>query len=378
MMRALIVDDSRSSLAHLKTLLSHCVDVETECFLEPRAALAAAGSQRFDLAIVDHIMPELDGIDFIALMRRTPQHEQIPMIMLTASEDDDVKIQALEAGATDFLSKSLRPIELSTRIRNIVELARALRKLQDHVASQAQEIEAATHTLLLREEEMVFRLSKALEYRDNDTNDHTYRVALYSRMIAERLGLPKRERRAIFLAAPLHDIGKVAVPDHILLKPGPLDADERTVINRHAAVGGRILAGSHSELIALAATIAEGHHERWDGGGYPAGLVGEAIPLAARIVAVADVFDALTTVRPYKTAHPLEKALAVLRAESGRHFDPACVSAFLAAIAEVWGDPPCTESLWRRLAELNPEMAVLNPTVSAEALSEPRPLAAAC
>jgi putative two-component system response regulator len=360
-MRVLLVDDSRNSLAYLTSLLQRCVGVEIDCFLDAEAALRQASKQRFDLAIVNHIMPGLDGVDFIALMRQTPFHEQIPMIMLTASEGDEVKIHALEVGATDFLSKSQSRLELSIRLHNAVELARALRKLEDHVASQAEEIEAATRTLLLREEEMVFQLSKALEFRDNDTNDHTYRVAHYSRLISERLGLPARLRRAIFVAAPLHDIGKVAVPDRILLKPGALDGEEREIIKTHAAVGARILSGSHAELIKFAATIAERHHERWDGAGYPDGLAREAIPLPARIVAIADVFDALTTVRPYKKALPLEEAVGVMLAERGHHFDPTCIDAFVAAIVELSGDPPSTATLRRRLGETNPRSASAAP-----------------
>ncbi len=360
-MRILLVDDSRSSLAHLAALLRECDEVDIECFLSPVAALARAREERFDLAIVDHIMPDLEGVDLISLLRKTPRHHQIPMIMLTASEDDEVKIHALEAGATDFLSKGQSRLELSIRLRNIVELGRALRKLEDHVDSQAREIEVATRALLLREEEMVFRLSKALEFRDNDTNDHTYRVAHFSRLIAERLGLPAPEQRSIFVAAPLHDIGKVAIPDGILLKQGRLDPEEREIINTHAAVGANILSGSHIELIKLAATIAESHHERWDGGGYPKGLAGEAIPLAARIVAVADLFDALTSVRPYKTAMLFEDAVSVMLGDRGRHLDPACVDAFVVAIVELSGDPPSVETLWRRLAEMN-----ASPTIHAE------------
>ena len=369
-MQVLLVDDSRSSLAHLRLLLAQHDGVETESFLDPRAALERASQHRFDLAIVDHIMSGLDEVELIALMRLTPFHKQIPMIMLTASEDDEVKIRALDAGATDFLSKSQSRLELSIRLRNIVDLARALRRLEDHVASQAREIEAATETLLLREEEMVFRLSRALEYRDNDTNDHTYRVAAYSRLIAERLTLSSRETRAIFLAAPLHDIGKVAIPDRILLKPGRLDDDEREIINTHAAVGGRILSGSHSELIALAATIAASHHERWDGTGYPSGLAGEHIPLPARIVAVADVFDALTTVRPYKQALSLDDSIALMVKERGRQFDPACVNPFVEAVTELSGRPPKIETLWARLGGID-----FHPM--ATATEAPRPLAVA-
>jgi putative two-component system response regulator len=179
-----------------------------------------------------------------------------------------------------------------------------------------------------REEEIIFRLSLAVEYRDNDTGDHTWRVARYSELMAEALGLPADACRRLYLAAPLHDVGKVAIPDGVLLKPGKLDPEEFALIRTHAEIGRRILGDSESELIRLAAEIAGAHHEKWDGSGYPEGLAGEAIPLAARIVAVADVFDALTTQRPYKTAMSFSEARGLIRAESGRHFDPACVAAF--------------------------------------------------
>lgn len=334
-MLAMIVDDSRSSLTHLRQLVEHASDVRAMAFLDPELALDATHDHRFDMVIVDHIMPKVDGITFIRRMRGTTGHAQVPMVMLTATTDDSVKLAALEAGATDFLNKSQSPVELKVRLRNLIALSNALRRLDDHVAVQAREIERATQTLLAREEEMVFCLSKALEYRDNETNDHTLRVAKYSRMICERLGLPQQESRSIYLASPLHDIGKVAIPDGILLKPGRLDDEERAIIQTHAEIGARILRGSTSDLIKLAAQIAECHHERWDGKGYPKGLAGEAIPLSARIVAIADVFDALTTERPYKKALSHERALAILESERARHFDPACLDAFLSAYAEM-------------------------------------------
>lgn len=334
-MLAMIVDDSRSSLTHLRQLVEHAPNVRTMAFLDPQAALEAARDHRFDMAIVDHIMPKIDGITFIRRMREIGGHTQVPMIMLTATTDDSVRLAALEAGATDFLSKSQSPVELKVRLRNLIALSDALRRLDDLVATQARKIETATQALLSREEEMVFCLSKALEYRDNETNDHTLRVAKYSRMICDRLNLSQQESRSIYLASPLHDIGKVAIPDGILLKPGLLDDDERTIIKTHAEIGARILRGSTSDLIKLAAQIAENHHERWDGKGYPKGISGKAIPLCARIVAIADVFDALTTERPYKKALSPESALSILRSERGRHFDPECLDAFLAALAEM-------------------------------------------
>ena len=329
---------------HLQQLAERDSDVRAMAVLDPEAALEAALHHRFDMVIVDHIMPKVDGITFIRRMRGTNGHAQVPMVMLTATTDDATRLAALEAGATDFLSKSQSPVELKVRLRNLIRLSSALRKLDDHVAEQDREIEKATQALLSREEEMVFRLSKALEYRDNDTNDHTLRVAKYSRMISERLGLSRQECRSIYLASPLHDIGKVAISDRILLKPGTLDDVERATIQTHAEIGARILRGSASDLIKLAAQIAGGHHERWDGKGYPKGLAGEAIPLSARIVAIADVFDALTTERPYKKALPVAEALAILAAERGRHFDPACLDAFLSAYAEMEQSDAAVES----------------------------------
>ncbi|XYD09843.1 HD domain-containing protein [Methylobacterium sp. NMS12] len=217
------------------------------------------------------------------------------------------------------------------RLRNLVRLASAVRHLDELASKMAGEIDRATRRLREREAEIIFRLALAVEYRDNDTGDHTWRVARYSQIIAEAMGLPEEFCRRLYLAAPLHDVGKVAVPDGILLKKGRLDEAEFAVIRTHPVVGRKILGESGSELICLAAEIAEAHHEKWDGSGYPHGLSGEAIPLSARIVAVADVFDALTTVRPYKAAMPFDEALRCIQDDSGRHFDPACVVTFTAA-----------------------------------------------
>lgn len=192
-----------------------------------------------------------------------------------------------------------------------------------------------TRKLGEREEEIILRLALAVEYRDNDTGEHTLRVARYSRIIAEQLDLPARLCRDIYLAAPLHDVGKVAIPDNILLKPGKLTDQEMAVIRTHATIGEKILADSSCELIQLGAQIAAGHHERWDGAGYPGGLKADEIPMAARVVAVADVFDALTTRRPYKEPMPIEMARNYLVENKGRQFDPACVEAFLSRWDEV-------------------------------------------
>lgn len=330
-MKALLVDDSPSSLLHLKHLVEAASDLTCFAYSDPMEALDAARDGGFDIAIVDYAMPGMNGIEMIRRLRAMPAYAPIPIVMITTSTSLEVRLQALEAGATDFLSKSPDATEITVRLRNMINLSTASRKLNDQASCLERAVESATQALLDREEEMIFRLSLAVEYRDNDTGGHIMRVAHYSRILAEELGLPAVACRSIYLAAPLHDVGKVAIPDSILLKPGRLDPGEFAVVEGHSAIGERILSGSRSELIRLAADIAGAHHERWDGTGYPNGLAGRLIPLAARIVAIADVFDALTTLRPYKPAMSAEDAFTYIQRERGEHFDPVCVDAFLAA-----------------------------------------------
>jgi two-component system, response regulator RpfG len=333
--QALLVDDSRSVLNFLKQLIEADGNVQATAFTDPVQALAAAMEHEYDIVLVDYEMPGIDGITFIRKLRSRPNFADIPIVMITSIETDEIRMRALEAGATDFLSKRPQALEIRVRLRNLVKLGLAVRKLNDRAADLASEVAIATRKLQEREEEIILRLALAVEYRDNDTGEHTLRVAKYSRIIAEKLGLPPRLCRDIYLAAPLHDVGKVAIPDSILLKPGRLNEEEMAVIRTHAEIGRRILADSPCELIQIGATIAVAHHERWDGSGYPNGLKGSEIPIAARVVAVADVFDALTMRRPYKEAMPLDAARQYLEEKKEREFDPACVDAFLSRWDEV-------------------------------------------
>lgn len=333
--QALLVDDSRSVLNFLKRHIEAEGLVEASAFLDPVEALACAREHVFDLVLVDYEMPHMDGISFIRTFRMLPGCADIPIAMITSQQTDDLKMEALQAGATDFLPKAPQSVEMTVRLRNLIQLGAAVRKLSDRAAHLASEVAAATRKLDEREEEIILRLALAVEYRDNDTGEHTLRVARYSRIIAEQLGLPARLCRDIYLAAPLHDVGKVAIPDNILLKPGKLTDEEMAVIRTHATIGERILADSGCELIQLGAQIAAAHHERWDGAGYPNGLRADEIPVPARVVAVADVFDALTTRRPYKEPMPLDMARDYLVENQGRQFDPACVEAFLSRWDEV-------------------------------------------
>ncbi|MDO8932592.1 MAG: response regulator [Rhodocyclaceae bacterium] len=329
-----IVDDSEVNLILFKHLLARIEGLEAACFNVSEQALAWCASHGADLVIVDYMMPAPDGIEFISRLRGMAGFADIPAVMVTANDDKEVRYGALQAGATDFLTKPVDKNEFIARIRNMATLRRSQNLLADRAALLAREVAAATATIAARERETIFRLSRAAEYRDPETGAHITRMAHYSRLIAARLGLADAEQQLIFEAAPMHDIGKVGTPDHILLKPGKLSDDEFDTMKRHATMGHDILADSLSPVLQAAATIALSHHERFDGRGYPSGSSGTDIPLHGRIVALADVFDALTSVRPYKQAWDVDLAASFLRDQSGLHFDPACVTAFL----DAWDD----------------------------------------
>ncbi|MBF0680052.1 MAG: response regulator [Devosia sp.] len=334
-MRLLIVDDSRSSLAMLGAIIRQSVSDNVELCLNPREALARAEAEQFDLVLVDHIMPDMDGMEFTAALRQRLTYRSVPIIMVTSDIDKQVRIEAIQSGANDFLTKPFDPIELQARVTNLLALRGAQLELASHAERLAREVEAATAHLHEREEEIIWRLARAIEYRDGDTGEHVSRVARISQIIAEGVGLDAQRCRTIYLAAPLHDIGKIGIADAILSKPGKLTPEELAIMREHVAIGARILENGDSDLIRTAELIAQSHHEKWDGTGYPDRLSGTDIPIEARIVALADVFDALCSERPYKKAWPLAKAYAEILHCSGTHFDPVCVNAFRARWAEI-------------------------------------------
>lgn len=333
-MQVLIIDDNPTNLVLLKHMVARIEGCQPVVFPAAREALAWVDHNVPDIILTDYIMPDMDGLAFLAEMRRHPLHGDVPVVIVTTSDLKDVRLRALDMGATDFLTKPVDAAELQARIRNLMALRRSQAQLHDRAELLAEQVKEAVADLAEREKELIMRLSKAAEYRDPETGCHIERMANYCRLIAAEMKLPAELQEQIFLAAPMHDIGKVGVPDHILLKPGKLDQDEFAIMKRHAAMGGMILAGSSSKLIRMAAEIAASHHEKYDGSGYPVGLKGDQIPLSGRIVAVADVFDALTSARPYKPAWSMEQAVSFLEEQKGRHFDPACVDAFLSRLDE--------------------------------------------
>ncbi len=333
--KVLIVDDSEINLFLFDTLINKLGGCESVTFLDSQAGLAWAQAHDVQLVIVDYMMPDLNGVEFIQRLRQTPGKQEVPILMITTNEEKQVLYQALDAGATDFLTKPIDRIEFLARVKNMLALSESRRQLADRAAWLADEVRKATAEILERERETVVRLSKAAEYRDPETGAHILRMAHYAALIARGMGLSVADQELLLLAAPLHDVGKVGIPDAILLKPGRLGPDELYIMKKHAEYGHQILDGSLSRVLQAGAIIAWTHHEKFDGTGYPRGLQGQDIPVFSRIVAVADVFDALTSQRPYKSAWELERAVQHLRAGAGTSFDPACIAALLSQWDEV-------------------------------------------
>lgn len=327
-MQILVIDDNRANLVLIQHLLLKLPDCNPIQFLSPVEAFEWCRTQTPDLVIVDFMMPGMDGIEFTRRFRQLGGNADIPVLMVTANTQMDVRYEALEAGLNDFLTKPINKAEFLPRVKNMLALRHGQKMLADRAALLAEEVRKATADLRTQERETIFRLSKLAEYRDPETGAHLMRMAHYSRHIARNIGLSEEEQELILEAAPMHDIGKVGIPDHILLKPGKLDPDEFDLMKTHAEIGHEILKNSPSPTLQAGAIIALNHHEKFDGTGYPAGLRDKNIPFYGRITAVADVFDALTSARPYKKAFDIEAAMEIIRKGNGTHFDPACVRAF--------------------------------------------------
>ena len=329
-----VVDDDPFVLELVRLVVAELPAVRVVTFDNATAALQFCETNEPDVIITDYDMPGLSGLELIAAVRLGRHAAEIPIMMITASGNGAIRIEALDRGANDVLSKPIEAAEVRARTKNMLAIRRGQRLLAQRSSWLEQEVHQATAAIASRERETILRLSKAAEYRDWETGSHIVRVSLYSRVVARQLGLPPSEQEILFQAAPMHDVGKIGIPDSILLKPGVLDPEEFDLIKQHTLIGHGILGGSSSGLLQAAAEIALTHHERFDGSGYPNELAGEAIPLRGRIVAVADTFDALTSRRPYKSAWPPELAWRYLEQNRGTRFDPACVEAFRQAQAD--------------------------------------------
>ena len=333
-MEVVIVDDNPVNLTVMEHLVSRVDGATPRSFRFSERGLQYCREHDPDLVIVDYQMPDIDGIQFIERMRAMPGREELPLLMVTANVDRELRRRALEIGATDFLQKPVDRAEFTTRVRNMLRLRAATRRLTDRAIELEQAVAKATRAILQTERDTLLCLARAAEFRDPETGAHVLRMAEFSRTIAAALGRDLDYQTLILKAAPLHDVGKLGTPDHILLKPARLTPAEMEIMKQHTVIGWQILREHRSPVLQMGATIAWTHHEKWDGSGYPRGLKGASIPLEGRIVAVADVLDALTSVRPYKQAWDPGEARAFIEKGAGQHFDPECV----AALNTVWDE----------------------------------------
>ncbi len=334
--KVLIVDDESTGRTILAKIIQQAEqDVLVESFDNPIQALSWLDTNHPDLIITDYRMPDINGVELIQQIRQKSACHDIPIMMITVVSEKSVRYDALEAGATAFLTRPIDQIECRTSCRNLLKLHEQQSIIQDRADWLARQVEVATHKIVAREQEILLRLAKAGEYRDEDTGYHVVRMAKYSRQIAEELGFSAEECDEIEYAAPMHDIGKIGIPDNVLLKPGKFEPGEWDVMQSHTLIGHGILSNSQSRYIQTGSIIALNHHERFDGTGYPNGLAGRDIPLVARIVSVADVFDALVSSRPYKRPWPFKDALQYLRKHAGTQFDSSCVNAFFERLSKI-------------------------------------------
>src|SRR5256885_10424708 len=327
----LIVDELFSSRLLLAEIVRQIDGKLTlELFDPPSRALEYARHNRVPLIPPDYKPPEFDGIELVKQLRGLPHCVDVPIVVITVVDDRKIRYDALEAGATDFLIKPLDDHETRARCANLLELRRHKIVLSDQARVLQYQVDKSVAEIHERELETLSKLAKAGEFRDKTTGNHLMRMAQYSALIGANLGLAAKTVHVMQFAAPMHDIGKIGIPDSILLKRGPLTPEEDVVMKNHPRIGYDILKGSPSKYLAMGAIIALGHHEKYDGSGYPTGMHGEDIPIVARIVAAADVFDALVSERPYKHAWTVDDGLAYLLSQRSKHFDANVVDAFMA------------------------------------------------
>ncbi|MDH4228303.1 MAG: response regulator [Nitrospirota bacterium] len=350
----LIVDDQQSNVDVLQKMLRNYGFRNLFATTDPRQVADMYRQHRYDLVLLDIRMPHLGGFEVLGQLteiERSSQAESyLPVLMLTAQDDMPTRLRALDEGAQDFITKPYVHAEVLHRVCNMLEVRLLHNAVRDQNRNLEEQVRRRTHELHETRLEIIRRLGKAVDYRDNETGNHVVRMSQYCARLSTEIGWSAEQRELLLNASPMHDIGKIGIPDRILLKPAKLDAEEWEIMKTHTTIGARILEGHSSDLLQMAHEIALTHHEKWDATGYPTGIGGEDIPVSGRIVAVCDMFDALTSVRPYKRAWPVEEAEAELHRCAGNHLDPGMVAAFQSALPDIlalrerYSDPAAPEA----------------------------------
>ncbi|NOQ15509.1 MAG: response regulator [Methyloprofundus sp.] len=318
----LIVDDEPANVKLLQKTLQRKGYQNIQATTDSREVERLCRQTEFDAILLDIRMPHIDGYGIMEMLGKLYVNDYMPVLVLTAQTDRETRLRALECGAKDFLTKPFDQLEALTRIYNLLEVRLMHKQVRNQNIILEEKVKQRTEELYETRREVINRLGLAAEYRDNETGNHIIRMSRYAQLLALEYGLAEEQAEMILNAAPMHDIGKIGIPDNILLKPGKLDPDEWAIMQTHVTIGARILSGHQSELMEVARMIALHHHEKWDGNGYPEGLKGTGISIEGRICAVVDVFDALLSERPYKKPWTIEKALNLIEEEAGKHFDP--------------------------------------------------------
>ena len=339
--RIFIVDDEESNHKLIMRILKP-LGYEIFMAFDGCEALERIDEVQPDIMLVDALMPRLDGFEVVRRLKENEKTMIIPIVMVTGLQDTQNRVKAMDAGVDDFLTKPFEVMELRARVKSLLkvkqfhdQLLGYQQKLESEVAARTEELRKTITMLKNASIETIYRLSRAAEYKDEHTGFHVLRVGHSASIIARALGHGNDFVEAMLHASPMHDVGKIGIPDRILLKPGALDPAEMNIMQQHTVMGARILEGSDSELVKLAEVIALTHHEKWNGTGYPQKLKELDIPISGRITAIADVFDALLSLRPYKKPYTIDQSLAIIRDERGKHFEPGIVDVFFDSLDEI-------------------------------------------
>lgn len=324
----LIVDDQMTNILLLESILQSAGYINIHSTQEPTEVVGLVKELNPDLICLDIRMPQINGFQVMGQLKIIQKEMFLPILVLTSEEDRETRLRALESGAKDFLHKPFDKCEVLMRIRNLLEASLLNRTITLQKDTLEETVKERTQQLKETQLEIVHRLAQAAEHRDNETGSHIVRMSHYAVVLGRACGMNEEECDILFHATPMHDVGKLGIPDKILLKPGKLDSEEWEIMKQHTVIGGQLLSNSQSPVLQMGEIIALTHHERWDGSGYPNRLAGEDIPLVGRICAIADVFDALSSKRCYKEPWPLEKVLQELRSLSGVQFDPRLLEMF--------------------------------------------------